>query len=43
MMQQSSHDMRYLHDPTTLPHLILECDEQAPACDIEISLYIFIA
>ena len=31
VIQRSSHDMIYLHDPTALPHLILECDEQAPA------------
>ncbi len=37
MMQHSSDDMTYLHDPTALPHLVLECDEQAPACHIEIS------
>ncbi len=24
-------DMIYLHDSTALPHLIFECDEQAPA------------
>ncbi len=35
VMQHSSDDMIYLHDPTALPHLILECDEQAPACDIK--------
>ena len=40
-MQHSSDDMRYLHDPTALPHLILECDEQAPACH-QVSLCTFI-
>ncbi len=42
VMQHRSDDMTYLHDPTALPHLILECDEQAPVCNTK-SAYVRLA